>query len=100
MLQVQEDGSGNVPEFGCSSNTWSCSAQFALYRDGSLITVYQAVISSGSGSDSLLNIPNFTFIDTGASATSHTYEVKYFVPITGNANTANILYMVLVAYEL
>lgn len=103
MLLLQPDGSGNTPLFGSSSGTSNTDpAMYAQFlRDGTSLgaPIFQLVLTGVSTTATEMEVPpgSMNMLDTGATATSHTYTMQ--VKAATNT-TALVKYCVLVAYEL
>lgn len=104
FIGLMDDGSGTGSylkgSFGTSSTTYSLSTKFV--RDGSttLATMPILMIVTAGANPAVLTLPSsaFWFIDTGASAASHTYTMQMLV---GDSNvTGYVANAKLVAFEI
>lgn len=93
MLLIQADsGSGNDARFTQGAGG-ECQIQFL--RDGSAISN-----TIGMAATSAQGPPTYSYVDTGASAASHTWKVQARSGGGGGVNACGVAYMVLVGYEL
>jgi hypothetical protein len=98
MLMFQPDGSVNSASLGFVG-TYGSTVSFQLLRDGTAINTSSFNWYDGAVS----TIVNFyvppgglNYLDTGASSGSHTYQLQ----VKTTSNTANAIWIVMVAYEL
>lgn len=97
-IKLQSDGSGQYSELVLSRAANAMYATFQIKRDGS--EIHRERFGSSAAGTMKLPPSVIDFIDTGASAASHTYTLVCFVSDAADSETIAVSYCTLIAYEL
>jgi hypothetical protein len=75
---------------GVFTSNWSVTAEFRLYRDGTLITTRTLNRSGSPAGTNRFPVAN-TYVDTAPATTSSTYELRVITTAASNLTSATTI---------